>query len=149
MLCSRRRKEDLDVAGPRAARSSPGWRTDNWFMVSDGKNTITVDHLSNGEVLPAVDMAVAENGVTCQSFIVTPNEVFVVKGLSASREDCTKVLETIGTIRILKYDTKTALPKNSETPAAGQTAAGQAAAAGQTAAGGQTAAVMASGQTLL
>jgi hypothetical protein len=29
VLCSRRRREDLDVAGPRAARSSPGWRTDS------------------------------------------------------------------------------------------------------------------------
>jgi hypothetical protein len=27
--CSRRRKEDLDVAGPHAARPSPGWRTDS------------------------------------------------------------------------------------------------------------------------
>jgi hypothetical protein len=27
--CSRRRKEDLDVADPRAARLSPGWRTDS------------------------------------------------------------------------------------------------------------------------
>jgi hypothetical protein len=27
--CSRQRKEDLDVAGPRVARPSPGWRTDS------------------------------------------------------------------------------------------------------------------------
>jgi hypothetical protein len=29
VLCSRRRREDLDVAGPRAARLSPGWRTNS------------------------------------------------------------------------------------------------------------------------
>jgi hypothetical protein len=29
VLCSRRRREDLDVAGPCAAQPSPGWRTDS------------------------------------------------------------------------------------------------------------------------
>jgi hypothetical protein len=29
VLCSRRRREDLDAASPRTARPSPGWRTDS------------------------------------------------------------------------------------------------------------------------
>ena len=28
-----------------------------WFVISDGKNSITIDHLSNGEALPPVSVA--------------------------------------------------------------------------------------------
>ena len=91
-----------------------------WFVVSDGKNTITVDHLSNGENLPAVDVAGPEYGAVYQAFVSTRNEVFVVKGLAASQEELDKVMQAIGTIKVLKYDTKTAIPKESEAAQANQ-----------------------------
>ncbi len=85
-----------------------------WFVISDGKNTITVDHLSNGESLPAVDVAGNDFGAVYQAFVSTRNEVFVVKGLAASQEELTNVMEAIGTIKVLKFDTKTAVQKETE-----------------------------------
>ena len=85
-----------------------------WFVVSDGKNTITVDHLSNGEILPSVDIAGSEYGAVYQAFVSTRNEVFVVKGLAASQEELNVVMQAIGTIRVLKFDTKTAVQKDTE-----------------------------------
>lgn len=87
----------------------------DWFMISDGKNTITIDHLSNGEILPSVDIAGTDHGPVCHTFVSTDNEVFIVKGLAASREDLETVMKTIGTIKVLKYDTKTAVQKEGKT----------------------------------
>ena len=88
-----------------------------WFVVSDGKNTITVDHLSNGEKLPAVDVAGSGYEAVYQAFVSTNNEVFVVKGLAASKEKLAAMMETIGTIKVLKYDTKTAIQKETKAAA--------------------------------
>ena len=83
----------------------------HWFVVTDGKDTITVDHLSNGEALPATVVANDEYQAVYQGFVSTKNEVFVVKGLSNEQEDLQKLMETIGTIRVLKLDTKQAITK--------------------------------------
>ena len=37
------------------------------------------------------------------------NEVFVVKGMAAEQADLEKLMRAMGSIKILKYDTKTAL----------------------------------------
>ena len=83
----------------------------HWLVVTDGKDTITVDHLSNGEALPATVVANDEYKAVYQGFVSTRNEVFVVKGLSNEQEDLQKLMETIGTIRVLKLDTKQAITK--------------------------------------
>jgi len=88
-----------------------------WFVISDGKNTITVDHLSNGESLPKVDVAGSGYEAVYQAFVSTKNEVFVVKGLAASQEELAGMMQTIGTIKVLKYDTKTAIAKETEASA--------------------------------
>ena len=88
-----------------------------WFVLSDGKNTITVDHLSNGESLPKVDVAGSNYEAVYQAFVSTKNEVFVVKGLAASQEELATMMQTIGTIKVLKYDTKTAVTKETEASA--------------------------------
>ena len=82
-----------------------------WFVLSDGRNSITVEHLSNGEKLPDVDVAGSGYEAVYQAFVSTKNEVFVVKGLAASQEELASMMQTIGTIKVLKYDTKTAIPK--------------------------------------
>lgn len=56
----------------------------HWFVLSDGSNTITVDHLANGESLPAPVVADEETAGVYQAFVSTKNEVFVVKGSAAS-----------------------------------------------------------------
>ena len=100
---------------------SEGWKQmadpNYWFVLSDGKNTITVDHLSNGEKLPAVDVAGSGYDAVYQAFVSTKNEVFIVKGLAATQEDLAAMMQTIGTIKVLKYDTKTAISKETEAAA--------------------------------
>ena len=88
--------------------------SDHWFEITDGKNSIVIDHLANGESLPDVKMAAEENEEICQTFISTKNEVFIVTGLADSREAFEDVIKTVGTIRILKYDTKTAIQKEAQ-----------------------------------
>jgi uncharacterized C2H2 Zn-finger protein len=80
-----------------------------WFVISDGKSIITLDHLSNGESLPSVEVANEHYKAISQSFVSTLNEVFVVKGMAAEQADLEKLMRAMGSIKILKYDTKTAL----------------------------------------
>ena len=82
-----------------------------WFTMSDGKSTITVDHLSNGEELPKVQVADASYAGVFQAFVSTKNEVFVVKALASDTADLQALMQAIGTVKVLKFDTKTAIQK--------------------------------------
>ena len=53
-----------------------------WFVVSDGSNSITIDHLRNGASVPSVTIANGQYAGVYQAFVSTKNEVFVVKGLA-------------------------------------------------------------------
>ena len=93
-----------------------GSDSSNWFSVTDGTNVITINHFSNGESLPAVEIANSQYAGITESFISTQNEVFVVNGKAVRKEDLATVMSAIGTIKILSYDTKTAV----QTPAVNQ-----------------------------
>ena len=80
-----------------------------WFTISDGKSTITIDHLSNGETLPQVQVADDTYAAVYQAFVSTKNEIFVVKALAADTADLQNLMEITGSIKVLKYDTKTAI----------------------------------------
>ena len=80
-----------------------------WFVLSDGGNTITIDHMANGEALPAVAVAGGETEAVYQAFVSTKNEVFVIRGSAVKQEDLEDIMKMISTIRVLKYDTKTAI----------------------------------------
>ena len=86
-----------------------------WFVLSDGINTITIDHLANGEELPASVVASGETAAVFQAFVSTKNEVFVIKGSAAKQEDLPAIMKIAGTIKVLKYDTKTAVVQNTNT----------------------------------
>ena len=58
----------------------------HWFAMTDGTNTITIEHLSNGESLPAVAVADDTYAAVYQAFVSTKNEVFAVKGCSPKAE---------------------------------------------------------------
>ena len=94
--------------------------SDFWFEITDGHNSIAIDHLGNGEMLPDLKMAGEENEEICQAFISTKNEVFIVTGQADSREGLADVIRTVGTLRILKYDTRTAVQKETQTDQATQ-----------------------------
>ncbi len=80
-----------------------------WFVISDGSDSITIDHLSNGEHLPDVTIATDNYKGVMQSYVSTLNEVFVVKGLAVEKEDLANVMKIISTIQVLRFDTKTAI----------------------------------------
>ena len=85
-----------------------------WFVISDGKSIITIDHLSNGESLPVVEVANEHYKAITQSFVSTLNEVFVVKGKAAEQADLENLMKMMGSIKIMKYDTKTAISHASD-----------------------------------
>ena len=93
--------------------SSDLWKqkndADTWFALTDGKNTLEIDHLSKGEELQSVKYPTDAQGVLYQAFITTNNEVFALNASAASKTDLGEVIKMIGTIRILKFDTKTAV----------------------------------------
>lgn len=80
-----------------------------WFTISDGKSTITIDHLSNGEALPQVQVADDNYAAAYQAFVSTKNEVFVVKALAADTATLQTLMEITGSIKVLKFDTKTTI----------------------------------------
>lgn len=98
-----------------------------WVTLTNGSDRITVTHLSNGDPLPTVDLAGTGYAAVYQAFLSTENEVFAVKGTAAQKTDLQKLINAIGTIKILQYDTKTktrpaaaaaAAPKTDSTQAA-------------------------------
>lgn len=81
----------------------------HWFMISDGRSTISIDHFSNGESLPQVQVADANYAGVFQAFTSTRDEVFVVKATATREEDMDKLIEIVGSIEVLKTGTKTAI----------------------------------------
>ena len=90
----------------------------HWFVVSDGGDVIAIDHFSNGESLPAPEVAGSETEAVYHAYVSTKNEVFVIKGSALKQEDLETVMKAIATIKVLKYDTKTAIAQ--EKPEASQ-----------------------------
>ena len=92
---------------------SPQWQVitdpNHWFVVSDGGNTIAIDHLSNGESLPSPSVAGQDAAAVYHAYVSTKNEVFIIKGSAVRQEDLETIMKTVGTIKVLKYDTKTAI----------------------------------------
>jgi len=77
-----------------------------WFAMSDGKDTITVEHYSNGEALPPVTLANDKFVQVYQVYFSTENEVFIVTGEVTSAEDMSYVRNAVNSFKVLKYDTK-------------------------------------------
>ena len=82
-----------------------------WFAMTDGDDVITISHLSNGEALPAAMVANEEYAAICQAYVSTENEVFVIKGCSATKEGLKDIMIALSTVQILKFDTKQAIQK--------------------------------------
>ena len=80
-----------------------------WYTISDGSCVISIDHLSNGETLPAIQIANDDYEGVTQTFISTKNEVFVIKAMSATQEELSSLLPIVESVKILKYDTKKAI----------------------------------------
>ncbi len=92
---------------------TPQWQvvpdSSHWFVISDGDDLITIDHLQNGQNLPAPSVADRNYAAVYHTFVSTRNEVFVVKGCAVDQKDLEMIMNAVSTVRILKFDTKTAL----------------------------------------
>ncbi|MBQ2627233.1 MAG: hypothetical protein IJG17_05555 [Eubacterium sp.] len=90
-----------------------------WIVLSDGENEITLRHFSNGAGLPGIVTADDHYKKTLTSALSTKNEVFIATGLVANEDETDEINESLQSIKILKYDTKTAVKKEepSLTPA--------------------------------
>ena len=86
-----------------------------WIVLSDGENEITVRHFSNGAGLPGIVTADDHYTKTLTSALSTKNEVFIATGLVANTDEEDEINDSLQSIKILKYDTKQAVKK--ETPA--------------------------------
>ncbi len=84
----------------------------SWFALTDGLSMITIDHLSNGEELPATVVADDHYVNIYQVFYSTQNEVFVITGEVADTHSTQIVKDAISSVEILKYDTKKAIKKD-------------------------------------
>ena len=80
-----------------------------WFALTDGDEFILISHLSNGEALPAMMMADDEFAAVYDALVSTKNEVFVITGCAVEQEGLKEIMEAIGTVKILKLDTKQAI----------------------------------------
>ena len=74
----------------------------HWFTMTDGNDTITIEHLSNGESLPAAAVADETYSAVYQALVSTRNEVFSINGCAVNSEDLEAIMKAIGTIKILR-----------------------------------------------
>lgn len=98
---------------------------DSWAQIKDdatlatltnGKDSITLEHYSNGEKLPDITVADDTYEKVCQNIISTRNEVFLITGLAADEEDFDEIQKAVQSAVINIYDTKKAVtPSISDT----------------------------------
>ena len=82
-----------------------------WIVLSDGANTITIDHFSNGEKLPEISVADEHYVNVYQAAFSTQNEVFLITGSVVDAAVIPDVANAILTAKVLQYDTKLAVKK--------------------------------------
>ena len=97
----------------------------SWFTLTNGKDFITGDHYAAGE--SSLDAVLTDDssgyGAVYQTVLVTENELFVLRGYAAEKgADLEELQQIIGSARVLRYDTITAVlqeeEEEPETPAA-------------------------------
>ncbi len=80
-----------------------------WIALSDGGNLITVDHYSNGEKLPEIQVADAHYVNVYETAFSTQNEVFLITGCVVDAAKIPEVRTAVMSAQILQYDTKLAV----------------------------------------
>jgi len=75
----------------------------SWFALSDGKDLIAVDHVAAGDQVPQVELANEHYEEIFQMFYSTQNEVFVVTGRVADKNDAQHVRDAVQSFKVLKY----------------------------------------------
>ncbi len=83
------------------------------MTLKKGDSIITVMHCGNGEELP--ERAVAEGAYAgvYEASVSTKNEVILITGSVTDMKDFEEMRETVESLKILKYDTRKAVEKES------------------------------------
>ena len=111
------------VLSIEAPRDNDKWMVipddQRWFVMSDGTDTIIVEHYANGDTMPAVALAKDPIVQVYQVYYSTKTEVFVVTGEATFAEDMPYIRAAVNSFQVLKYDTKQAeQPQPQPQPAA-------------------------------
>ncbi|MBR2528278.1 MAG: hypothetical protein IKE58_07405 [Blautia sp.] len=80
-----------------------------WVVLSDGTNTINIDHYSNGADIPAMPVANSQYANVIYDAFSTRNEVFILTGLVVDPSNTANIRNAIRSAQILIYDTKKAV----------------------------------------
>ena len=81
---------------------------DHWISLSDGSSLITIQHFSVGDALPEIPTAVSPYVQAMTASVSTQNEIFIAFGYVADSDAAYDIYESLASLRILQYDTKTA-----------------------------------------
>ena len=85
------------------------------LAISDGTDTITVEHYANGEELPEVALAKDDLVQIYQVYFSTKNEVFIVTGEVTVAAEMPYIRQAVNSFKVLKYDTKQAKQDDTDT----------------------------------
>ena len=83
---------------------------DGRFVYTDGGNAVAIRHVSNGESIPKVQIASDNYPEIYQVYYSTKNEIFIVTGYVKYIDANTTVRDTIESVKLLREDSKTAVP---------------------------------------
>ena len=73
----------------------------NWIVLSDGSNTVTIQHFANGEKLP--DRQIADNHYVnvLEAMFSSKNEVFLITGALTDTSKCAEIATMMSSARVL------------------------------------------------
>ena len=108
--------EETPASAPKLVTSADGALTlqvpgENWkvmedenhyLALSDGDDVITVDHYKVGDTLPAPAVKDDQYSAVYQAYVSARDDIFAVKGAAVKEEELEKIMQSIGTIQLLK-----------------------------------------------
>ena len=83
---------------------------DGRFVYTDGGNAVAIRHVSNGDSIPKVQIASDNYPEIYQVYYSSKNEVFIVTGYVKYIDANTTIRETIESVKLLREDSKHAVP---------------------------------------
>ena len=97
------------VLSIQAPKDNDNWAViddpNSWFAIGDGNDLITIDHIMNGAQLPQTELANEKYAEVYQMFYSTPNEVFVITGSVAEKDEAAAIKDAVCSFKVLQYDT--------------------------------------------
>ncbi len=78
----------------------------NWIVLSDGGNMITINHYSNGDILPDIPISDDHYVNVYQTAYSTQNEVFIVIAYVADSAKLDQIMDAVLSTKIMVYNTK-------------------------------------------